>query len=397
MKLFTKRYSSDLDWQPTPDRAEYFECLPVGTVMDFGGAQAATQAAAVQMQAAQKAANVQLQMFQQSKAGIEPWRLMGLSAMAPYMQMLGLGNIMPYISQAMGPQPTWKGAIPGQKGGAGGAGGGTNAFAMGQGGAGVGVGGPRGQKYQQYQMQLAQWQAEKAMLDKMQAGGTGAMSPTEMLRATPGYGFQVEEGQKALERQASARGLALSGPQEKAMTTFRQGLADQTYQQYLNNLWQTVGSGQGAAAGQGAMGQQAAQGAGQAYMMGGQAAGQGIWNAYQARMSEMGTGLGLGAMGLMGGMMMGLQEGGPAMGGQPYIVGEAGPEVFVPQQSGMVLPNVGGVPGGGMPGGGAGGVPPWLTPYAMGAQFPGGSALNTTGDFALGPFADYFAAVPWAA
>ena len=41
-------------------------------------------------------------------------------------------------------------------------------------------------------------------------------------------------------------------------------------------------------------------------------------------------------------------EGGPVAAGQPYIVGERGPEWFVPRQAGTVLPN-GTVPGGGGP------------------------------------------------
>jgi len=39
-------------------------------------------------------------------------------------------------------------------------------------------------------------------------------------------------------------------------------------------------------------------------------------------------------------------EGGPVAGGQPYIVGERGPEWFVPNRAGTVLPN-GMAPGGG--------------------------------------------------
>lgn len=35
----------------------------------------------------------------------------------------------------------------------------------------------------------------------------------------------------------------------------------------------------------------------------------------------------------------GLAKGGPAQAGQPYIVGEEGPELFVPKQSGTVIPN----------------------------------------------------------
>jgi phage-related minor tail protein len=35
----------------------------------------------------------------------------------------------------------------------------------------------------------------------------------------------------------------------------------------------------------------------------------------------------------------GLAEGGPAKAGQPYIVGEKGPELFVPKSAGTVVPN----------------------------------------------------------
>jgi len=37
--------------------------------------------------------------------------------------------------------------------------------------------------------------------------------------------------------------------------------------------------------------------------------------------------------------LFGLAKGGPANAGQPYIIGEEGPEIFVPKQSGVVLPN----------------------------------------------------------
>ena len=37
--------------------------------------------------------------------------------------------------------------------------------------------------------------------------------------------------------------------------------------------------------------------------------------------------------------LFGLAKGGPAKAGQPYIVGEEGPELFVPKQSGTVIPN----------------------------------------------------------
>ena len=38
-------------------------------------------------------------------------------------------------------------------------------------------------------------------------------------------------------------------------------------------------------------------------------------------------------------MLFGLASGGPAKAGQPYIVGEEGPELFIPNNSGTVIPN----------------------------------------------------------
>lgn len=45
----------------------------------------------------------------------------------------------------------------------------------------------------------------------------------------PGYKFRTEEGLKALDRSASARGRLLSGAQKKAVTRYGQGVAGQEY------------------------------------------------------------------------------------------------------------------------------------------------------------------------
>ena len=37
--------------------------------------------------------------------------------------------------------------------------------------------------------------------------------------------------------------------------------------------------------------------------------------------------------------MFGMSSGGPVMGGSAYVVGEKGPELFVPRQSGQIIPN----------------------------------------------------------
>ena len=42
---------------------------------------------------------------------------------------------------------------------------------------------------------------------------------------------------------------------------------------------------------------------------------------------------------MFGGMFEGIADGGPVTKGSPYIVGERGPELFVPKNSGRIIPN----------------------------------------------------------
>ncbi len=48
---------------------------------------------------------------------------------------------------------------------------------------------------------------------------------------------------------------------------------------------------------------------------------------------------GAGIFGMFGGMFEGRADGGPVTKGSPYIVGERGPELFVPKNSGRIIPN----------------------------------------------------------
>jgi hypothetical protein len=52
--------------------------------------------------------------------------------------------------------------------------------------------------------------------------------------ADPGYGFRLSEGQKALDRQAAARGGLISGGALKAATRFGQDMGSQEYQNAFN-------------------------------------------------------------------------------------------------------------------------------------------------------------------
>jgi hypothetical protein len=55
------------------------------------------------------------------------------------------------------------------------------------------------------------------------------------LEATPGYQFNLTQGEKAIQNSAAARGLGTSGAALKGATTFATGLADSTYQNQFNN------------------------------------------------------------------------------------------------------------------------------------------------------------------
>jgi hypothetical protein len=89
------------------------------------------------------------------------------------------------------------------------------------------------------------------------------------LEATPGYKFNLDQGLRAAQNSAAARGLGTSGAALKGASTFATGLADSTYQNQFNNavtnqtnafnrLKGLVDTGAGAAAGTGALGEKSA-------------------------------------------------------------------------------------------------------------------------------------------
>jgi hypothetical protein len=99
-------------------------------------------------------------------------------------------------------------------------------------------------------------------------GANGQPSTAQMqqtLQNMPGYQFQQQQGTQGAVNAASAMGLGLSGNTLQSLSQFNQGLASTNYQQYLGNLFNTVGLGQAAAAGQSANIGNAAANIGNAY------------------------------------------------------------------------------------------------------------------------------------
>lgn len=55
-------------------------------------------------------------------------------------------------------------------------------------------------------------------------------------KTTPGYQFQLDQGREGVQNSLAALGMKSSGAGLKAITKYSQGLADQTYSNYLDRL-----------------------------------------------------------------------------------------------------------------------------------------------------------------
>ena len=135
------------------------------------------------------------------------------------------------------------------------------------------------------------------LINKLGLGGTGggfqyapfSFNPSD-LQNTPGYQFTLQQGQKGVNNALSSQGLLGSGAQAKALSDYTTGLAQNTYNQQLQNalnMYQTnygtalgtyntnagqlgnlLNLGQNAAAGVGQANQNAAVNAGNAIAQG---------------------------------------------------------------------------------------------------------------------------------
>lgn len=80
-------------------------------------------------------------------------------------------------------------------------------------------------------------------------GAEAAAGAHDMFRSSPGYTFALDEGIRATEGSAAARGGLLSGGAIKAVQDRGMGLADQTSGSYLDRFLGLANMGQASAAG----------------------------------------------------------------------------------------------------------------------------------------------------
>jgi len=265
--------------------------------------------------------------------------------------------------------------------------------------------------YTEARADLAPWRTGGAKAVNQIGGllglpGYTAQDPTEVLRATPGYEWTLGQGVSALDRSAAAKGMNLSGAQQKGLVDYGQNLGlKYAWNPYMSSLQALSGQGSGAAGTTGNWAMQTGQIMGQDYMAAANAQAQAMVQRAQTEAAQSGgffsdviTGLGMlsdlgtrpikdifggggsgggslisslggviaapftGGTSLIGtaaglgssligssnaytGSALGFSapklyaEGGRPTPGLPAMVGERGPELFVPDQPGYIVPN----------------------------------------------------------
>lgn len=168
-------------------------------------------------------------------------------------------------------------------------------------------------------------------------GAEGTARARANFKADPGYNFQMDQGLQGLQRTHAAAGNLNSGNADIDTLKYSQGLADQSYGNYVSRLAPYLSGQQTATAGAAGAAAGLGQGLNQSYQGQGGAAnanytGQGASNAaatmnnYNVGANQLGAltslaGLAAGGMGGMGGLTGGFGGGGFSLG--PTSVGGA--------------------------------------------------------------------------
>ena len=150
----------------------------------------------------------------------------------------------------------------------------------------------------QVELQAPFREAGVRALPELEAASRYTPFGMEQFQADPGYGFRLSEGQKALDRQAAARGGLISGAALKGAQRFGQEMGSQEYtnafnryqierQARLNPLQSLAGVGQTSVAQLGQAGQAMASGVGEA----GAAAAQARASGYMGGANALSQGL----------------------------------------------------------------------------------------------------------
>ena len=274
------------------------------------GALSSESAADTQAAGAREASAVTKAQYDQTRKDLDPWRSGGQVSLDKLMYLMGL----PSGSQALAPPDraqftTQSQGAVGQQGGQlfGGQGPQQNLVLQGllngRGGVQGGMQGMQGGQQSTfdqagYDQALAAYQASLGQQQQPQDSSYGSLLRPFSLadfQASPAYNFNLEQGQNAINKGASARGNYYAPQTLQDLGKYSQGMASNEFQNAysnyntnMNNVWNRLyglsGSGQNAAAQLGGFGANAANQVGQNTMgaANAQAAGtMGVNNALQ--------------------------------------------------------------------------------------------------------------------
>lgn len=234
-------------------------------------------------------------------------RVAAISRAAPALAIFGIDDFLIGLAIA--------GAASAASGTAG-AIGSANAAAAQEGSANDAMGFQR-EMYKQQRSDMAPWMNAGSasladLMQQMQGGNFNGNFDPSQLGNDPGYQFRMAEGQKALERSASARGMLNSGGALKSLARYSQGLASDEFQNAwgrnqaentgrFNRLAAISGVGQQAAGNLGAMGVQHAGQMGSLYGALGNARSAGAMGTANALQGGINTLGGMASYGFMNG------------------------------------------------------------------------------------------------
>lgn len=217
-----------------------------------------------QAQAASEANDLNREIYYDQTGRLEPFRQLGISAIGPLSDLMGLdyqtgqgqaqpgGQSMPFNPQTLYPQSggqqfnpqSYLDANPGL----------MTAYQQND----QGLGSP--EEFARVHWDLfGQQEGRTGAFGPVATNGpvtatdptavqpTGAertMSAMDALRERPGYNFRFNEGQRAVDGSAAARGMTMSGAQLRAQTQYGQNFATAEYDNEINRLLAVMGGGQ---------------------------------------------------------------------------------------------------------------------------------------------------------
>lgn len=190
------------------------------------------KAAKAQSKAAGKAGDISERQYEQNREDLEPWRTSGGAANARLMELLGLATPQTRASATGSVAPTREqftktiAATPGAS------------LGWDRGGERFAIGKPASSSFDQtgYDKALAGYKTATNAASVTPEGFGSLLQPFtgKDLTSEPGYQFELGEGNKAIDRAASAAGRFDSGATLKALTRFGNDYAGTKYGEAFN-------------------------------------------------------------------------------------------------------------------------------------------------------------------